>query len=215
MQKNKLLSVRIRSSSSFRRRSEPDHSFTACTYYARLFLNSYLTQTKPSSKKWTATLLELPRMHSPVSSASQPNHDAFAAALHTRGRHACDGHATHSVDDSYLWLRGCCWHPLLLWWSVCSACPRKPCSVVEWGRRVCGGLSSTRGVARYGRTAGCVLCALWAVSAAVLGGGYPVGVSISSSLVSATRRSPGVAPRSYCARTRVCWCRRIFTYIHT
>jgi len=38
-------------------------------------------------------------------------------------------------------------------------------------RRVCGGLSSTLGVARCSRSAGCVLCALWAVSAAVLGGG--------------------------------------------
>ena len=38
------------------------------------------------------------------------------------------------------------------------------------------------GVACCGRSAGCVLCVLWAVSAAVLGegGGYPVGVSISS-----------------------------------
>jgi len=41
---------------------------------------------------------------------------------------------------------------------------------IEWGRRVCRGLSFTLGVARCGRTAGCVLCALWAVSAAVLGG---------------------------------------------
>jgi len=40
---------------------------------------------------------------------------------------------------------------------------------IEWGRRVCGGLSSTLGVARCGRSAGCVLCAPWAVSAAVLG----------------------------------------------
>jgi len=42
-------------------------------------------------------------------------------------------------------------------------------------RRVCGGLSSTLGVARCSRSAGCVLCALWAVSAAVLGGGGPRG----------------------------------------
>jgi len=49
----------------------------------------------------------------------------------------------------------------------------------KWGRRVCGGLSFTLGVARRGRSAGCVLCALWAVSAAVCVGGYPVGVSIS------------------------------------
>ena len=35
-------------------------------------------------------------------------------------------------------------------------------------------------------------------------------------VVSATRRSSGVAPRT-CVRVyaRVCWCRRIFTYIHT
>jgi len=35
-------------------------------------------------------------------------------------------------------------------------------------------------------------------------------------VVSATRRSSGVAPRA-CVRVyvRVCWCRRIFTYIHT
>jgi len=46
---------------------------------------------------------------------------------------------------------------------------------------VCGGLSSTLGVARCGRSAGGVLCALWAVSAVVLGRGYPVGVRISSS----------------------------------
>ena len=36
--------------------------------------------------------------------------------------------------------------------------------------RVCGGLSSTLGLARCGRSAGCVLCAMWAVSAAVFGG---------------------------------------------
>jgi len=47
---------------------------------------------------------------------------------------------------------------------------RPGCKRKEWGRRVCGGLSSTLGVARCGRSAGCVLCALWAVSAAVLGG---------------------------------------------
>ena len=46
---------------------------------------------------------------------------------------------------------------------------------IEWGRRVCRGLSSTLGVARCGRSAGCVLCALWAVSAAVFGGGVPCG----------------------------------------
>jgi len=34
-----------------------------------------------------------------------------------------------------------------------------------------GVLSSTLGVARCGRSAGCVLCALWAVPAAVCGGG--------------------------------------------
>jgi len=34
-----------------------------------------------------------------------------------------------------------------------------------------GVLSSTLGVARCGRSAGCVLCALWVVPAAVLGGG--------------------------------------------
>jgi len=48
-----------------------------------------------------------------------------------------------------------------------------------------GFLSSALGVARCGRSAGCVLCVLWAMSAAVLGGGggggYPVGISISSS----------------------------------
>jgi len=49
---------------------------------------------------------------------------------------------------------------------------------IEWGRRVCGGLSSTLGIAWCGRSAGCVLGALLAVSAAVLGGGgYPVGVA--------------------------------------
>ena len=36
-------------------------------------------------------------------------------------------------------------------------------------------LSSTLGVARCGRSAGCVLCALWAVLAAVLVGGVPCG----------------------------------------
>jgi len=35
--------------------------------------------------------------------------------------------------------------------------------------------SSTLGVARCGRDAGCVLCALWAVSAAVCVGGVPCG----------------------------------------
>ena len=44
-----------------------------------------------------------------------------------------------------------------------------------------GVLSSTLGVARRGHSTGCVLDALWAVSAAVLRGGYPVGVSIPSS----------------------------------
>jgi len=39
------------------------------------------------------------------------------------------------------------------------------------------------GVVRCGGGAGCVLCALWAVPAAVLEGGYPVGVSISSSII--------------------------------
>ena len=38
-----------------------------------------------------------------------------------------------------------------------------------------GVLSSTLGVARCGRSAGCVLCALWAVSAAVCVGGVPCG----------------------------------------
>ena len=44
-----------------------------------------------------------------------------------------------------------------------------------------GFLSSALGVARCGLNAGCVLCVLWAMSAAVCVGGYPVGVSISSS----------------------------------
>jgi len=40
-------------------------------------------------------------------------------------------------------------------------------------------------------------------------------------VVSATRRGSGVAPRAcyvtlcVCACTRVCWCRQIFTYLHT
>jgi len=58
---------------------------------------------------------------------------------------------------------------------------------IEWGRRVRGGLSSALGVARCGRSAGCVrrgpcrlLC--W-------GEGYPVGVSISS-LSAVTRSEP-------------------------
>jgi len=38
-----------------------------------------------------------------------------------------------------------------------------------------GVLSSTLGVARCGGSAGCVLCTLWAVPAAVLGGGVPCG----------------------------------------
>ena len=38
-----------------------------------------------------------------------------------------------------------------------------------------GVLSSTLGVARCGRSVGCVLCALWAMSAAVCGGGVPCG----------------------------------------
>jgi len=45
----------------------------------------------------------------------------------------------------------------------------------EWGRRVCGDLSSALGVARCGHSAGCVLCVLWAMSAAVLGGGVSCG----------------------------------------
>jgi len=35
----------------------------------------------------------------------------------------------------------------------------------------CGGLSYALGIARCGRSACCVLCVLWAMSAAVLGGG--------------------------------------------
>jgi len=46
---------------------------------------------------------------------------------------------------------------------------------IEWGRRVCRGFvfypGRTLGVARCGRSTGCVLCALWAVAAAVCGGG--------------------------------------------
>jgi len=45
-------------------------------------------------------------------------------------------------------------------------------------------VSTDLGVARCGRSAGCVMYVLWAMSAAVLGGGgYPMGVGISSSLV--------------------------------
>jgi len=40
----------------------------------------------------------------------------------------------------------------------------------EWGRCVCGGLSSALGVVQCGCSAGCVLCVLWAISAAVWGG---------------------------------------------
>jgi len=40
----------------------------------------------------------------------------------------------------------------------------------EWGRCVCRGLSSALGVVRCGCSAGCVLCVLWAISAAVWGG---------------------------------------------
>jgi len=50
-----------------------------------------------------------------------------------------------------------------------------------WFAVVCGGLSSAVGVVQCGRSAGCVLCVLWVMSAAVCVGGYPVGVSISSS----------------------------------
>ena len=42
---------------------------------------------------------------------------------------------------------------------------------IEWGRRVCGGVSSALGVARCGRSAGGVLCVLWGMSAAVCVGG--------------------------------------------
>ena len=55
---------------------------------------------------------------------------------------------------------------------------------------LCGGVGSARlrgfvfcpwGSAVWPQCCDCVLCVLWAMSAAVLGGGYPVGVSISSS----------------------------------
>jgi len=36
-------------------------------------------------------------------------------------------------------------------------------------------MQSALGVARCGRSAGCVLCVLWVMSAAVLGGGVPCG----------------------------------------
>jgi len=52
---------------------------------------------------------------------------------------------------------------------------------VEWGRRVCEGLSSTLRGSRCGGSASCVLCALWAVLAAVLvGGGGLLVVCIAS-----------------------------------
>jgi len=52
----------------------------------------------------------------------------------------------------------------------------------EWGRCVWGGLSSALGVVRCGRSAGCVLCVLWAIHiGCCVGGEYPVGVSILSS----------------------------------
>jgi len=61
-------------------------------------------------------------------------------------------------------------------------------------RVVCGGLSSTLGVARCG----CVLCALWAMSAAVLGGvPCPVGVSISSSTPAHNKRQGWVHPNRH------------------
>ena len=72
-------------------------------------------------------------------------------------------------------------HTILVMAISCEAQERGEHRPIEWGRRVCGGLSSALGVARCGRSAGCVLCVLWGVSAVVcVGGGYPVGVSISS-----------------------------------
>ena len=47
-----------------------------------------------------------------------------------------------------------------------------------------GNTYSALGIARCGRSAGCVLCVLWDMSAAVcMCGGYPAGVSISSSSI--------------------------------
>ena len=52
-------------------------------------------------------------------------------------------------------------------------------------------------VARCGRSAGCVLCALWAVSAAVrVWRGYPVGVSVASSRSRLTWDSASTMNRS-------------------
>ena len=63
---------------------------------------------------------------------------------------------------------------------VCEErCEQPWCGAFQTQSKKLGGLSSTLGVTRCGRSAGCVLCALWAVTAAVCGGGYPVGVSIS------------------------------------
>ena len=73
----------------------------------------------------------------------------------------------------------------------------------EWGRRVCGGLSSALGVARCGRSAGCVLCVLWGMSAAVLGGGVPCGGK-HIIIIIAQKQSPQLALRDTWAFTSYC-----------
>jgi len=69
-----------------------------------------------------------------------------------------------------------------------------------------GVLSSTLGVARCGRSAGYVLCALWAVSAAMLGGVPCVGKYI---FIRSLRRAgaPGLL-----AFTRYCHCQYCMVY---
>jgi len=66
------------------------------------------------------------------------------------------------------------------------------------GARCASELSSTLGVARCGLSAGCVLCALWAVSAAVLG--VPCGGKHTILLMSVER------PRVCSALLCVCVC---------
>ena len=68
---------------------------------------------------------------------------------------------------------------------------------VEWGRRVCVGFVFYPGVARCGRSAGCMLCALWAVSllcVCVWGGGVqpPKPVSLHDAGFAAPCGSAGI-----------------------
>ena len=65
----------------------------------------------------------------------------------------------------------------------------------EWGRRVCGGLSSALGVARCGRSDGCVLCAVGHVGGCVGGGGKHIIITHRQTQTNTDRQTGRLAGR--------------------